>query len=93
MKKQTIPQKGDMIQVLISSYDPNLPHKIVNGKTKYQDVMGDYTWKYFNNNHMYRQMTVTGYIYWADNSTDIEGVLDDGTYHKTQWVSPHGDVC
>lgn len=91
--KPQMPKPGDIIQVSIYIYDPTLPKRLVNGKTMYQDVMGDYSMKHFSNSTIYRQMTVTGHIFWADNSTDITGLLEDGTKHKIQWEAPHGDVC
>lgn len=37
--------------------------------------------------------TVTGIIAWADNSTDVEILTDDGDTVREQVMYPHGDAC
>jgi hypothetical protein len=93
MATKQLPAKGEVLEVDVWVYDPSQPPRLVNGQSQYQDHRQGYKWVPYKNIVVTQKMTVTGVVYWGDNSIDVEGILEDGTSHKVQWMYPHGDSC
>ena len=90
MATKQVPAKGEVIEVLVWSYDPSLPPRLVNGRSTWCDGSTSFP---YTNSASYKQMTVTDFVFWGDNSIDVKGLLEDGTKHTVQWEAPHGDLC
>ena len=72
-----LPAKGEVIPVTIYFHNPEKPPPPY-GRT---------------NDSRTEEMTVTQVMLFADNSTEVWGLLPDGREHHIMWIAPHGDAC
>jgi hypothetical protein len=92
-----IPAEGDRIQVPVLRGYTLEQDRPMACRTYGQYANGSYGWgckcgECHGNTILYPG-TVERVVYYADNSTEVEVLCDDGTRRITQPVPPHGDVC
>ncbi len=84
----TTPREGDVITIQKRRHNPELPWEC-----RYSYVHRQVGCN-CNLNEVYTvEFSVEKVIYFADNSIEAYGHLEDGTRYSEMLVAPHGDVC
>jgi hypothetical protein len=84
----TIPREGDVIAIQKRRHNPELPWECRYSSWHWQVGCN------CNLNEVYAvEFTVEKVIYFADNSIEAHGHLEDGTRYSEMLVAPHGDAC
>lgn len=91
MKQKEMPKAGDVIVLEKSRHNPDLPWKC-----KFPAFhTGGYGRECYckNNEHYTVKFIVEEVIWYADNSIEAHGHLEDGSRYYMMLDGPHGDAC